>query len=150
MQGAMEVPAVFDLATANQSLRAGLRVWDALLYQVRTGGYAECQHALSVLRHVYRFLEQELGERLQEEERHLYSAIERTRPQFRKNVVLFRHEHDIIRRAIRTFEAALVEFNSTGSSSALLMAGEELGAALRRHMDREERLLPLFLRKPPG
>ena len=42
------VSASFNVA-GNQSLRAGLRAWDALLHQVGVGSYAECQHTLKVL-----------------------------------------------------------------------------------------------------
>lgn len=147
----MNIPtaAAGNLLRSNQSLRDGLRVWDALLYQAHTGDYAQTRHAMSVLLRLSRLLERENRRRQLQEERRLYHAITRNRPELRPLVKELRRDQRAVAESIRDFRQALAEFNTSGNSRGVVAVGEQVARRLRKHTEREEaELLPALKPEP--
>jgi hemerythrin-like domain-containing protein len=133
---------------AHAALRDRLREWSAALNQAAGGSYGQCQHAVTVLRGVCRFLEHEMTHHLHEEETVLYATVKHKLPPLRGLVMELQDEHEVIRQSLEEFRRELAHFNTTGELGQLLHLGQELIRRLRRHIDREERELhPAILKE---
>ena len=129
-------------------LRDRLREWSAALNQAADGSYGQCQHAVTILSGVCRFLEHETTHHFREEETALYAAVGQKLPRLRGLVAELQDEHDVIRQGLEEFRRGLGHFNTSGEVGDLPRRGQELIVRLRRHMDREEKELhPVVLRE---
>jgi len=127
------------------SLRERLRDWSAALTQAADGSYGQCQHAVTILSGVCRFLEYETTHHFRQEETALYAVASQKLPRLRDLVAELQDEHDVIRQGLEEFRRGLAYFNTSGEVGDLPRQGQELIVRLRRHMDREEKELHLVV-----
>lgn len=129
-------------------LRAELRESEAALEQSCGSSYAQCQHALVLLRELCRALAFECQHHFREEEAVLYAMVEFRLPRLRGLVGELRIEHDAFRQALEELRRELVRFDATGELGRMPQQGRELVRMMRRHLDREENELhPVVLRE---
>lgn len=151
MKGSAGVPLNLtdSILQPNHRLRERLELWQQMLDQAVTGNYVECQHAISVLRELCNFLEQEASGRLRKEEESLYPLAEVRNFQLRKLVNHLRQEHEAFRASLKEFRRELVCFNTTGDLNELHGLGYQVVRILLRHMAQEEsELLPALVDEP--
>lgn len=139
---------LFGLKRQHAELRDHLQEWAEALNFAGGGDYGQCQHAVTVLRDMCRFLETEMAHHFREEEMVLYTAVKTKLPDCRALVTDLQQEHEVIRQALEEVRRELSHFDTTGELRELLGLGRELIADLRGHLEHEERALhPVVLRE---
>ena len=127
-----------QLTADHARLRQELREWEAALEQSAGSSYAQCQHALVVLRELCRALANECQHHFREEENVLYVMVEFRLPRLRGLVGELRVDHDAFRQGLEELRRELVRFDATGELGRMPALGRELVCLLRRHLEREE------------
>lgn len=136
------------LLKQHAELRQHLEEWADALSQAGGGTYGQCQHGVTELRSMCRFLETSMALHFREEETVLYTAVKGKLPHHRPLVAELQQEHEVIRQELEEVRRELSYFDATGELRDLLRLGGELIASLRRHLDHEERSLhPVVLRE---
>src|SRR3970282_1815278 len=76
LRGAMHGREILEnLLKEHAGLRERLREWEAALHQASGSSYAQCQHAVGVLRELCQVFEHELRHHIREEETVLYPTV---------------------------------------------------------------------------
>lgn len=134
-----------SVVSRNTALQDRVQELDAALERATSANYDQCRHAISTLRTVCLYLEDEIRHHFRVTEAVLRPAAERKEPPPRDLLAELSREHDAILGSFITFRHELIRFNASGELGQLCSLGKELAELLRRHVNRKaQELLPVF------